>query len=363
MTVTEARGRFSDGVTAGIVPVEIALLPDVLLITAADGRCWRWPLAAVERLPAEGPDVGLRLTSTGQPDARLALPHAALLPELRRCCRNLEGEHGGARARLRVAAAIVGVLALMIGAYFGLPQVAVFVAPAVPQSWQKNLGARTERELAAALSLSSGGGRVCSAGAGKMALDQLLGRLAAAASLAPAPQVTVLEAGLVNAFALPGNRLVLTKGMIDFAGTSDELAGVLAHEFGHLMRGDPLTALIARFEWNALTTLIFGSGSLSSFGQTIVLLSYSRAVEARADESGVAILQKAGIGSAGFAAIMRRMGTRDSGAFSYLQSHPATADRVSAIERLGAAGDPALSETNWRDLKAICTTLAPFSVS
>jgi Zn-dependent protease with chaperone function len=358
-----ARGRFSDGFTAGVMPVEVTLLSDALEIAAADGRRWRWPAELVQRLPEEGTDLGLRLTSVAQPDARLVLADAALLPDLRRVCRNLEGGRIGAPARLRAAAGVFAVLALLVGAYFGLPLLAVALAPAIPQAWQQNFGARTESEIASALSLSRGGGRLCNAGAGTAALGQLLARLAGAAALEPAPHVTVLEAGLVNAFALPGNRIVLTKGLIDFAGTADELAGVLAHELGHLRRGDPLAALIARFEWNALASLVFGSGSISNFGQTIVLLSYSRTIEAGADEAGIVILAKAGIDSAGFAAIMRRMGERQAAAFSYLQSHPATADRVAAIERLGAAGGPALPDAAWRDLKRICTSFSAFSVS
>ena len=358
-----ARGRFSDGFTAGVMPVDVTLLSGALLIEAADGRRWRWPAELVQRLPEEGADLGLRLTSAAQPDARLVLADAALLPELRRVCRNLEGARSGAPARLRLAASVIAGLALLVGAYFGLPLLAVAVAPAIPQAWQQNLGARTEGEIAAALSLSRGGGRMCSDGAGTAALGQMLARLSGAAALAPAPHVTVLEAGLVNAFALPGNRIVLTKGLIDFAGNADELAGVLAHELGHLRRGDPLAGLIARFEWNALASFVFGTSGIGSFGQTIVLLSYSRTIEAGADAAGVAILTKAGIDSAGFAAIMRRMGEQQSTAFSYLQSHPATADRVAAIERLGAAGGHALPDSVWLDLKRICTSFSPFSVS
>jgi predicted Zn-dependent protease len=94
-----------------------------------------------------------------------------------------------------------------------------------------------------------------------------------------------------------------------------------------------------------------------------VLLSYSRSVEARADAEGIAILREAGIDSAGFAAVMRRIGGSESGAFSYLQSHPATLDRVAAIERLGSAGGPALDAARWAEIKRICATVRPFSVS
>ena len=357
-----AEGRFSDGATAGVTTVAVTLAADALLIAAGDGRRWRWPAETVRLVPEEGGGLGLRLTSRDAPDARLVLSDGALLPGLRRLCPALEGG-GRRRARLGALGSVLVAVALLIGAYFALPIAAAALAPAIPQAWQRDLGLRAENDLAGALSRSRDGGRICAASAGSEVLRALVVRLAAAAEIGPAPHVTVLEAGLVNAFALPGDRILLTRGLIELARDGNELAGVIAHELGHLQRGDPLAALIQRFEWNALTTLVFGGGTVGGFGETIVLLSYSRRVEARADESGLAILARAGIDSRGFAEIMRRMGAAESNAFAYLQSHPATAERVAAIERLGAPGAAALPEAAWSDLKRICAERAPFSVS
>ena len=41
---------------------------------------------------------------------------------------------------------------------------------------------------------------------------------------------------MVNAVALPGGRIILFQGLIDKAKSADEVAGVLAHELGHLRR-------------------------------------------------------------------------------------------------------------------------------
>lgn len=357
-----AHGRFSDGITAGRAAVELLLAPDALLIRAADGRSWRWPLDQLRRVPGEGEEVGLRLTSATQPDARLTLDDAELLPRLRPLCPNFDALVDGARSDIFKLLGWVGAsLAMLVGAYFGLPVLAGALAPMIPQAWQHGIGVRAESDLAAALSLSRAGGRVCAAQAGTEALAALLAPLAKGASLSP-PHVTVLDVGLVNAFALPANRIVLTRGMIDFAASANELAGIVAHELGHLRHGDPLSALIARFEWNAMTTLVFGRGAIGSFGETVVLLSYSRSVEARADEEGLAILRAAHVDSAGFAAVMRRLGRSDSGGFSYLQSHPATADRVATIERLGQTGGSVIDEPHWTEVRRICDSRLPFSV-
>ena len=56
---------------------------------------------------------------------------------------------------------------------------------------------------------------------------------------------------------------------------------------------------------------------------------------------------------------MGRWGARQPAAVSYLQTHPQRAARVAAIERLGGAGEAALPDASWIDLKRICTSVAP----
>src|SRR4051794_927722 len=98
-----ARGRFSDGVTAGVSDVDVTLARDTLFIAAADGRNWRGRAGDVRRLPDEGEGLGLRLTSAAARDARLVLPDAALLPSLRRLYADLDRDTGArARDRLRL---------------------------------------------------------------------------------------------------------------------------------------------------------------------------------------------------------------------------------------------------------------------
>ena len=46
-------------------------------------------------------------------------------------------------------------------------------------------------------------------------------------------RVVLLDWRLVNAFAVPGGQIILTRGLVQTAGSPDEVAGVLAHELGH----------------------------------------------------------------------------------------------------------------------------------
>jgi len=51
-------------------------------------------------------------------------------------------------------------------------------------------------------------------------------------------RIGMIESTQANAFVLPGARILVTRKLVAYAGTEDELAGVLAHEFGHVLKRD-----------------------------------------------------------------------------------------------------------------------------
>ena len=111
---------------------------------------------------------------------------------------------------------------------------------------------------------------------------------------------TVLNSDIVNAFAMPGGYVYVTRGLLALANNEAELAGVLAHEIGHVTRkhGEE------RIQQSVLAQLGIGilAGVLDSdlatgvaqLGAATVLSSYSRAHEFEADSQGVRYLIRAG---------------------------------------------------------------------
>src|SRR5690606_26348291 len=99
--------------------------------------------------------------------------------------------------------------------------------------------------------------------------------------------VSVADDPQVNAFAAPGGRIVLLEGLLREAESPDEIAGVLAHEIGHVTERHPTAAALRLLGIQALLTGIFGDGSLASAaagaGGLLVALSYSRDDERTAD--------------------------------------------------------------------------------
>lgn len=161
----------------------------------------------------------------------------------------------------------------------------------------------------------------------------------------------------INAFAVPGGFVVVHTGLVNSAGSAEELAGVLAHEVQHVEQRHALQALLYQLGWAALLTVVLGDPSAAT---TIVLLQvgnlkFSRDLEAQADALGIETLRKAGIPPEGMAQFFRKMQETGGGAPpAWLSTHPDTADRVAAVDAaLAAAPCPACAPLplDWAAVK------------
>ena len=92
----------------------------------------------------------------------------------------------------------------------------------------------------------------CEAPAGLAALDGLITTLARTSGIQPVPRFVVLDDGCVNVSTLPDGQLVILHGLIATAADADEVAGVLAHELGHVAHRDPTHEMLRGIELNML---------------------------------------------------------------------------------------------------------------
>ena len=94
-----------------------------------------------------------------------------------------------------------------------------------------------------------------------------------------------------NAFALPGGHIYVFQGLIDRAQSPDELAGVLAHEIGHVAHRDGTRTVLQTaglsFLFGMMLGDFFGGGAVVIAAKTVLRSSYSRRVEAAADTYSV----------------------------------------------------------------------------
>ncbi len=156
---------------------------------------------------------------------------------------------------------------------------------------------------------------------------------------------TVLNSDIVNAFALPGGYVYVTRGLVALAGNEAELAGVLGHEMGHVAArhsAERYSAAVAGQLGVAVLGVLLGGAAADVGGQVgqLALASYSRSQESEADLLGIRYLARSGYDVNAMASFLAKLQAESafsaelagrSGAsneFSLLQSHPRTADRV-----------------------------------
>jgi predicted Zn-dependent protease len=263
---------------------------------------------------------------------------------------------------LRIAAiGIAGIILLAGIVWVALPRMADFAASVIPVSWEEALGERVFDDITGAFaSLDDEAPRFCEAAPGRAALDRLAARLAAAAGTAYRYRVFVLDVKMPNAFALPGGWVVLFRGLIDSAEDSGEVAGVLAHEMGHVARRHGTQNILRALGLEVLFDLMLGDmgdGLAGGLGQVLVYLSYSREAEAEADTAALALLAAAGIGAEGLARFFERLaetGRDMPAALKLLSTHPSHDARARLFAAAAGTGGPAMSEADWTALRGIC---------
>ncbi|MFM7217443.1 MAG: M48 family metallopeptidase [Bacteroidota bacterium] len=138
----------------------------------------------------------------------------------------------------------------------------------------------------------------------------------------------------VNACALPGGHLVVFSALIKDCKSANELAGVLAHEVGHIEKGHVTKKLIREFGTSVLVSVSSGKADLPMIKEMLGSLTgsaYDRAFEREADLTAVTYLNTSGIDPAGFADFMDRVSKEEPSTFSWMASHPDAKERAAYI--------------------------------
>jgi Zn-dependent protease with chaperone function len=341
-----------------------------LRISGAHGRVLdEWAYPELRRMSA--PDGMLRLGRGGETLlARLEIRDAALIAAIEERAETLD-RGGAAERRLRrkvVALSLAAGASLIVTAIFGLPVLASRIIPFVPLAVERKLGEAVNREIRSAIDTQHlGAAFSCGTGTGenqgRAALDELVGKLAAAAALPVRLHVDVVRRAEPNAMALPGGHIYVYDGLIEKAQSPDELAGVLAHEIGHVAHRDgtriALQTAGLSFLFGMMLGDFVGGGAVVIVARTVLKSSYSRRVETAADAYSVALMAKAGGDPHALAAILGRIVSDKEHGTKILLDHPETRDRIAAIEAVAVSGPimPLLDVAQWNALKQICAPL------
>jgi Zn-dependent protease with chaperone function len=185
----------------------------------------------------------------------------------------------------------------------------------------------------------------CEAAEDRDRCDRLRRVFARLGPVSPAPLVGVHPAGEVNAFALPGGAILVTRGLLD-AADDDELAFVLAHEVAHLEHRDPLRAL-GRVVAIGIALSFLGAESsgaleLSQVTSRLALARHSRGREEAADAAAVDRLLDHGLPGSAAVTLLERLEVeekRGSPMLAWLATHPLSERRLDAV-RLAVERSP-----------------------
>lgn len=158
----------------------------------------------------------------------------------------------------------------------------------------------------------------------------------------------VLDSQVINAFALPGGKVFISRGLMEKMDNDAQLAGVIGHEIGHVtarhgnermgkaiiaqgvLLGIGVAGAVSDEQWMQ----VLGVGT--AVGGQLFLLKYSRSNELEADELGVRYMTRVGYHPVGLVQVMELLGQLSSGAGppEWLSTHPVSETRVENLEEL-----------------------------
>lgn len=153
----------------------------------------------------------------------------------------------------------------------------------------------------------------------------------------------VIDDDEVNAVSLPGGYVYIFRGLIEKAANDDELAGVIAHEVGHIVARHSIKKLQGAQLYSLLRVLVAQAPSSGDIGTaadaafTELMLGYSREDELLADQLGARYAKAAGYNPRGMITFLQKLERIDKRKplqpKSYYKTHPYVPDRVRVVKQ------------------------------
>lgn len=155
-------------------------------------------------------------------------------------------------------------------------------------------------------------------------------------------EINVIKSDDVNAFAMPGGKMVVYTGIIDqLKLTDDELAAIIGHEMAHVLREhsrEKVSQEMAKSTGITLIATIVGLDQgaedlIQQAGQVAFSLPFSRKMETEADLIGLELMANAGYNPEAAVTLWKKMAQLSgSSNVDFLSTHPASTKRISSLE-------------------------------
>jgi len=221
---------------------------------------------------------------------------------------------------------------LALGLWFSTDLLVAWAVDRIPPEWEQRLGQSAYQEFLRQQTVIKDGPSVT-------AVHEISQRLLEHIPKHPYTfEISVVRNDLVNAFALPGGYVVVFTGLLEQAKSGEEVAGVLSHEFNHVLQRHGLERIVKQLGIVAVLTIILGdqqglSGVMKQVGTELLSLKFGRAQETEADVTGLQLLYRARIEPAGMITFFQRMSEQEQGRVEWLSSHPMSAGRAERLKK------------------------------
>jgi predicted Zn-dependent protease len=268
---------------------------------------------------------------------------------------------------------------------YGLPAMTNVIADQVPTEWEEKLG-QDYFQILFKESIKEPDPQM------RKALDVISKRLLAAVPDQPYDfRIYVHPSKMVNAMALPGGTIIVFQGLINVTDSPEELAGVLAHEFQHVLKRHSTRGIIRSEAINILAIMISGDSMMNVIlqaGGMVEFLSFSRKLETQADSEGMKMMLAAEVDPQGMVRMFEHLereqhrqmeeleddseeidpeeeeapdSEKEEGEklktpewMKYLSTHPASEDRIEILKKMARAATtkprPLLPDIDWESM-------------
>lgn len=272
---------------------------------------------------------------------------------------------GSLQKRRRVGrhAFLFGFLAViglgLLGMYLAIKPVASMAAAHIPVEWEKQLGQSEAEKILAA-------NKTCTNPELNRAISEIGQRLVMGMGKTPYSwQIKVIDVPEVNAFALPGGYVFINRGLIEAADSAEEVAGVLAHEFQHVLLRHGMKNVVANLGLRLVLMALVGDteavqGFLLDNMAQLAAMQFSRNQESEADRGAVELSYRAKIDPEGFLTFMKKLEEKEGAVGAVLtivSTHPGSAERMKDIEaQIAATGEPVVTPftSDWDAIRTQC---------
>jgi predicted Zn-dependent protease len=154
--------------------------------------------------------------------------------------------------------------------------------------------------------------------------------------------ITVVKNNIVNAFALPGGKIVVFDSILKLFDNHNQLSALLSHEFIHVQHKHSMNQMVSAYSRIAVVYLLLGNIndvflSIAQNADVINTLTYSRKLEQEADLEGMKLMENARIPIKGMYQLFEKLDDSEdsinSNLLNYVSSHPATKNRINYCKK------------------------------